>query len=57
MAVAAKPRGRVSQGRYIAACTSSLWPQAANGLRQSMEALAAARPVHLDSPSFANPEA
>ena len=29
MTVAAKPRGRVSQGRFITACTSSLWSQAA----------------------------
>ena len=55
--VAAKPRGRVSQGRFIAVCTSSLWSRAANGLRPTMEAHDAARPVRLGSPSFANPEA
>ncbi len=56
MTVAAKQRGRVSQGRFIAACTLSLWSQPANGLRQSKEALDAARPVRPGGPSFANPK-
>ena len=57
MTVAAKPRGCVSQGHVIAACTSSLLSQATSGLRQSKEALDVAHPVRLGSPSFAKPEA
>ena len=56
MTVAAKPRGRVSQGRFITACTSFLWSQAANGLRQTMEARDTARRVRPRDPSFANPK-